>query len=304
MNLGLFRLDWRFVRSLGELHILTRASYVMLGIVPILAGVWSKLPWWGNNSHPPPLAHSWVYAFLAALAVTLGQVIYQLRAPEVVRRLTLDQYVRDETQHYSQQPTPARLQAADAILDAKKPPLSYMPVSEIEYYYPQIIEIRSLFDSLESVIKNSRLLADIDFPDGGYEGFLEYLAGRANEGFRWQFSKVAEEVNRVTSSDAGDYIRRELFYVINQAYDFTMSTKEGAIISAILKLAFPDINERGLLHGITKVGYAARLSYLVWADLRKFAMLSASILYTAAIVLIGIITVDQTIAVLKAAGWL
>src|SRR5262249_45317998 len=32
--------NWRLVRSLGELQILTRASYVMLIVVPLLAGMW------------------------------------------------------------------------------------------------------------------------------------------------------------------------------------------------------------------------------------------------------------------------
>jgi len=32
--------NWRFVRSLAELQILTRASYAMLIIVPILAALW------------------------------------------------------------------------------------------------------------------------------------------------------------------------------------------------------------------------------------------------------------------------
>ena len=33
-------LDWRNVRGLGELQVLTRASYVMLILVPLLAGLW------------------------------------------------------------------------------------------------------------------------------------------------------------------------------------------------------------------------------------------------------------------------
>jgi hypothetical protein len=32
--------NWQTVRSLGELHILTRASYLMLILVPIMAGLW------------------------------------------------------------------------------------------------------------------------------------------------------------------------------------------------------------------------------------------------------------------------
>jgi hypothetical protein len=31
---------WGLVRSFGELQILTRASYVMLIVVPMLAGTW------------------------------------------------------------------------------------------------------------------------------------------------------------------------------------------------------------------------------------------------------------------------
>ena len=33
-------IDWRHIRGLGELQILTRASYLMLIVVPILAGLW------------------------------------------------------------------------------------------------------------------------------------------------------------------------------------------------------------------------------------------------------------------------
>src|SRR5262249_19956250 len=32
--------NWRIVRSIAQLQILTRASYVMLLLVPILAGLW------------------------------------------------------------------------------------------------------------------------------------------------------------------------------------------------------------------------------------------------------------------------
>ena len=82
-TLSLPQPDWRFVRSLGELQIVTRASYAMLVIVPMLAGVWNALPLGEPQSRYLPL--SWVLAFFAALAVTLGQIIYQLRAPEIIR---------------------------------------------------------------------------------------------------------------------------------------------------------------------------------------------------------------------------
>src|SRR3954447_16009406 len=103
--------DWQFVRSLGELQILTRASYAMLVVVPILAGVWTALPAEVRSSHFLP--HSWVFAFLAALAVTVGQVIYQLRAPPMIRRSTLSDYIRNERLEYRDQPTPEKVEAAD-----------------------------------------------------------------------------------------------------------------------------------------------------------------------------------------------
>jgi hypothetical protein len=33
--------NWRQVRSLGELQVLTRASYLLLVVVPLLAALWS-----------------------------------------------------------------------------------------------------------------------------------------------------------------------------------------------------------------------------------------------------------------------
>ena len=34
------KIDWRLIRGLGELQVLTRASYLMLIVVPLLAGLW------------------------------------------------------------------------------------------------------------------------------------------------------------------------------------------------------------------------------------------------------------------------
>jgi hypothetical protein len=140
MSILIGRLDWRFVRSLGELQILTRVSYATLVIVPILAGVWTTLPLGEPASRYLP--HSWVFAFFAALAVTLGQVIYQLRAPEIVRHSTLDQYVRDATRQYADQPTSERLETADLALDrASQPNLS---LSQFTYYYPPAQKIAEI----------------------------------------------------------------------------------------------------------------------------------------------------------------
>ena len=56
------RPEWRFVRALGELQILTRASYVMLAVVPLLAGVWTALPF----DKMVYLPRSWLLAFFCS----------------------------------------------------------------------------------------------------------------------------------------------------------------------------------------------------------------------------------------------
>jgi hypothetical protein len=103
----------------------------MLGVVPILAGVWTALPPEVRSSHNLP--YSWVLAFLAALAVTLGQVIYQLRAPQIVRRSTLDDYMGNARREFRDQPTPDRIEAADPTLDPENPKMS---LARLKSFYP------------------------------------------------------------------------------------------------------------------------------------------------------------------------
>src|SRR5262249_23927826 len=147
--------DWRFVRSLGELQILTRVSYAMLVIVPMLAGVWTALPLGEHRSHYLP--HSWVFAFFAALAVTVAQVIYQLRAPEMVRHSTLDQFVRDARREYADQPTLERLEEADQALDREsKPKLSLLKFSY--YYEPAGVMAKVEQYVYETILLNPKIL--------------------------------------------------------------------------------------------------------------------------------------------------
>jgi hypothetical protein len=67
------------------------------------------------------------------------------------------------------------------------------------------------------------------------------------------------------------------------------------------RFGYTDFDNR--LHNTAKIGYAAHLNYMIEAGRRLPSMLLASTLYAAAIALILIITVDQTLAVLSAAGW-
>ena len=146
MNTSIRWLDWRFVRSLGELQILTRASYAMLGVVPILAGLWNALPLGEPRSHY--LTHTWVFAFFAALGVTFGQVIYQTLAPEIVRRSTREQFVREKRDEYVKQPSRDLLEAADLALDRNTHQQLSFP--RFVYYYPPV----------ENIIKTEALIGE------------------------------------------------------------------------------------------------------------------------------------------------
>jgi hypothetical protein len=248
------RPDWRFARSLGELQILTRVSYVILGLVPVLAGVWSSLPF-EKSSHLP---RSWAYAFLAALGVTVAQVIYQLRAPEVVRRSTLDAYVRNARQEYADQPTPERLEQARDRLDRR-----YPRRRRDYHYYP---EGRDIEVALAVLLLYPVELRLIEKTFGTYVSYETLLVQR----------------NLRPSSNQN----HKLF----DQYEERMSPEQ--------------LEKARFLHNLTTVGHGARYEYLMAADQRPFSMSTASLLYIAAIFLIAIITIEQTLSVLHAAGWL
>jgi hypothetical protein len=164
----------------GELQIITRASYAMLVIVPLLAGTWpvvrevindynraterttaaleeqtrnfsrevrsgaellrtglvapelqdqlgrvaSRLDAVANQVQAelaelrrrtvvsPDLPNTWAVAFFAALAVFLGHTLYQIGAPEIVRRETLQQYAVRSRDEFAKHPTPEALHYA------------------------------------------------------------------------------------------------------------------------------------------------------------------------------------------------
>jgi hypothetical protein len=111
----------------------------------------------------------------------------------------------------------------------------------------------------------------------------------------------------------GDYETREAFYRTSKGKFYERDSYLGSLHGADLyNLSYhidPVIDSinytetDNLLHNTAKVGYAARLSYMIEADRRFSSLLLASISYLIAIALILIITGDQIRAVLIAAGW-
>jgi len=144
---------WNLVRVLGELQVLTKASYVTLIIVPLLAGMWpavavvvnryndsiktatqkleiasEKINFFTTDNpnlailnpdvknitetlqneiellteniretsiENPYLPNVWVCAFLSALFAVLGHTVYQIGAPQIIRRSSEREYINE-----------------------------------------------------------------------------------------------------------------------------------------------------------------------------------------------------------------
>jgi len=223
--------------------------------------------------------------------LTFGQVIYQTLAPEIVRRSTREQFVREKRDEYVKQPSRDLLEAADLALDRNTHQQLSFP--RFVYYYPPV----------ENIIKTEALI-----------GEAIKTANRINEDsvkkLRSLFIKCVK--------DGSDYATREAFYRISRSklysydnylarLDIPYSTKEHwdhlftEINLVIDSIGYTNLDN--LLHNTAKVGYAADLNYMMEANRRFPIMLLASILYLTAVGLILVIMGDQIGAVLTAAGW-
>jgi hypothetical protein len=172
--------NWKVVRTFGALQALTRASYAMLVIVPIIAGFWpiyvpvlsagqgaigkstdrvvkiadelridstslnsavqaeieQKLTRRINDlageitrvsDHlikalellPYHLSPAFGLAFFAALAVAFGQFVYQISAPEIVRRHTLEEYKQEQARLYGETHVSSQVLASIKIIKDK-----------------------------------------------------------------------------------------------------------------------------------------------------------------------------------------
>ncbi|MGJ8641380.1 MAG: hypothetical protein ACSHYA_18470 [Opitutaceae bacterium] len=120
--------NWSLIRNLGELHILTKASYAMLVLVPVVVSAWpiillsydtlgKSLQAWTLSIEEmvtvdPPLPTNyvkseqdsavreevkipkvWAIMFLSSLTVTLGHLIYQCCCPGNIRARSAADYV-------------------------------------------------------------------------------------------------------------------------------------------------------------------------------------------------------------------
>jgi uncharacterized protein YjbI with pentapeptide repeats len=111
---------WERVRATGGLTIINRVSVVTLFAVPVLAAFYvgaqslvakhgttaGGAPWWMRSvvaslSEDPHLSASVAFAFFASVAISLGLLIYQSNAPQVIKKRDEDEHVRDVEERYS-----------------------------------------------------------------------------------------------------------------------------------------------------------------------------------------------------------
>lgn len=97
---------WHRVRALGELAILNRVSLVALIAVPLIAGVWKLVDvavksMFEVEENPVSIGASLVFAFFAAMFVTLGRLVYQVFAPPTIQKFDEDAFVDDMMQRYT-----------------------------------------------------------------------------------------------------------------------------------------------------------------------------------------------------------
>lgn len=116
-----FRVDWRLVRGIGQLHILNRASMFLLVFVPILAATWPVVRRLLESAFgtSEPMPATWAYLFASSLLLLVGRTIFQLGCPDVVKEFSLSEYVRSKKREYAEAPSLSAVTQAVAVLQER-----------------------------------------------------------------------------------------------------------------------------------------------------------------------------------------
>lgn len=334
-------LNWRLVRSLGELQILTRASYAMLIIVPLLAGTWPAVRLIVNQQDKAlkeaaatfdratmrffetrdriarmmpgsavdagssgPVApveenrlsiadslhavannfvrevnqynhdhasrtieslqmpRTFVAAFMTALSVVLAHSLYQMFAPETVRRMTLSQYILEKREDY------ARHRSFEAVS------LAIDVLGEDSYSDLRGLKRGDIFDLI-----------------------FELSDTKDDE----QHRTALEELNPITQIQLREFCDQDMLSVVDIPKDAKIRIDQ--TLREIEKKRDPSVQEK-LEHqrNMATIARAAKVEYLYWAQTNWTMSMLTALLYAFAIYLIFSIVVYQTLSVLNAAG--
>jgi hypothetical protein len=106
--------NWTNVRSFGEIEVLRRTSVFTLAFVPLMAALWPALSSQIDRLADPDfvghLPTFWALAFLASLGAFLGQTVYQMGAPVIVRERSLEAFVAARLTEFDANRSPAAAQ--------------------------------------------------------------------------------------------------------------------------------------------------------------------------------------------------
>jgi hypothetical protein len=358
-----FYANWRIIRSLAELRILTRISYFMLVFVPLLAGIWPaviilinqydkalneelRLFEAGNlkldllksdvaqlitqaeqgfrgtgafqndirerlnnsiasldkaQSHlddqvarvsqtlsarmlnTPKLPWVWAAAFFAALAAAVGQLLYQLSAPDPVRRYNLEEHINRDIKEYFAHPSDAKLRRARETIEE-----TYLPflggLSTIEFIKSGAI-IKELGEDDEE--ERKRKIRNFDFDQ--VQSILHLI-------------KIADDRMRHFNSRKliGYHIEAVGAFLEWQKWPEIRTELEGALNEVSKNI---NADERNRRFALSLIERSSRIDYIRLSRSRWPMIIISAFFYLAAICVVLLLTYHQAEGVINAAGW-
>ena len=145
-------ISWPFVHRFGKLQVLTKASYVMLVAVPLLAGVWPVVraalgrarASTGNAQIAPEagaldtldLPLPFALAFFGSLAVVIGYALFEWWAPDLVKKSSRDQHLSAATRLIASGGPDSLAMIVERALWTLRTNADYKP----DRYHPDLLE--------------------------------------------------------------------------------------------------------------------------------------------------------------------
>ena len=379
---------WRLVRAFGALTILTRASYAMLVIVPLMAGAWPAIQTVINASEQklvnisdrltksaehlyesaqqldairrsadPSVAKqneerdvgewvrrssklaseaeqltekirqvhdsqstympaAWGLAFFAALAVALGQVVYQTSAPEIVRHYTLEEYQEFRSIPKGREPTSDEVNDARRLVRSAEFSRRTFLNEKIVACLKLAFECAFVFEAvlarkydldLNQTVRNPKLPSQEEMRKAAESEDVQAAILSARRGLRVQGFFYARECLELLQDDEEfealfDLVRQESS---PRDVDLTPKYSETTAYLAQNHLLPPfDQDGAAAAHNRERVWIGARVEYLDQSRRKASGRCFLSLaLYLLATSLIAYITYTQALSVAEAVGW-
>lgn len=327
-------LNWRIVRGVAELQILTRASYIMLVFVPILAGTWPAVRLYVNShneavvkateilennskyfdsarkkltktmtqvdSLPPKalviidnleknsnefssdvnkftndfmprtldeplLPWTWAAAFFASLFAVLAHLIYQLSAPEILRRYDLDGFVKLRKEDYSNHPSEEAINRAQEYLGTRAG-INESKLDEERAY--------KLYKKIQSEYEDMK-----------------------NFGGSQRFSNTLSQLSITELSNLQSFIQTKMR--LSDAEKILELVQE-AYLSNSVKIGNTDAQKQKIM---TTVERGARAEYLFWAGKNMPMAFITTSMYAISVFVLFEVILTQALRVMEVSGW-